>query len=151
MGISKASALSDQVIMLETVIRFYGYLHDRLKYMQPSVKSLIEQAANSQEFTELKFLAYCYEKMQEGIDFSESWNSAIYDQSVFSDNITKIIQNISNTLGTSDLESQLAAISYDRSKLEQRLIEAREYAEKHKKLYQTMGVLSGLGLAVFIA
>lgn len=138
--------------MLETVIRFYGYLHDRLKYLQPSVNSLIEQAVCSKEFDGLIFLPYCLKYMRQGKDFSESWGLAIYNSdTVLSEDITQIIHNISNTLGTSDLESQLSAILYDRSRLEQRLIEARNYAEKHKKLYQTLGVLSGLGLAVLIA
>lgn len=137
--------------MLETVIRLYGYLHDRLKYLQPSVNSLIEQAADSPEFEELKFLSCCLEYMRQGKDFSESWSLALSNsKTILSDDITQIIYNISNTLGTTDLESQLSAIVYDRSRLEQRLIEARDYAEKHKKLYQTLGVLSGLGLAVLI-
>lgn len=138
--------------MLENVIRFYGYMHDRLKYLQPSVNSLIEQAANTREFEDLKFLPYCREKMREGKDFPESWRSSVYSVDiVLSEDITKIILNISNILGTADLDSQLAAITYDRSRLEQRLTEARDYADKHRKLYQTLGVLSGLWLVILIA
>lgn len=150
MGISKASELAKRVTAIETLIRFYGYLHDRLKYLQPSVSSLIEQAAGSREFEELEFISRCHEKMINGKDFAESWESAVNCNTIYSYNVTQIIINIANTLGTSDLESQLEAIEYDKSRLEQRLIEVRDYAEKHKKLYQTLGVVSGLGLSIFI-
>jgi stage III sporulation protein AB len=54
-------------------------------------------------------------------------------------------------LGASDLESQLAAIDYGVSLLEARLAAAREYAAARGKLYGTLGVLAGLGIAVLIA
>lgn len=152
MGFLKAATLSNRVIMLENVIRLYQYLHDRLKFLQPSVNSLIEQASSSQEFSNIEFLSVCNVMMNAGKSFPESWRESVYSIDTILDvKDIDIIQNISNTLGMTDIESQLAALGYDKARLGSNLEEARDYAAKHKKMYQTLGVLSGLLIAIFIA
>lgn len=112
---------------------------------------MIHQAATSEEFVDLRFLSACDEKMINGVSFPESWASSVSeDMASLGKEASPIISGLSNVLGRSDLESQLSAIDYGIAMLEARLLDAREYASRHKKLYQTLGVLAGLGLAVFM-
>lgn len=150
-GASKASGLSKRVITLEYVIRLYQFMHDRLKYMRPSIDSLVNQAASAEEFAKLGFLAECGEKMRTGESFSESWRESVSrNANALGKQSAAIVADLSGILGRSDLESQLAALEYGKSMLETRLVEAREYASRHGRLYRTLGVLAGLGLAVLI-
>lgn len=150
-GIWSSSGLSRRVSMLENTIRLYQYLRDRLKYLRPSIASLIGQAASSGEFPDLEFLHVCDEKMKNGMNFPESWTSSVSgDTARLGGEAARVVAGLSNVLGRSDLESQLSAIDCGIAMLEARLVDAREYAAKHKKMYQTLGVLAGLGLAVFI-
>ncbi len=127
-------------------------MRDRLKYLQPSIDSLIAQAASSMEFSSLKFLMLCREKMSNGIGFAEAWRKSVNsDNTDICKDTTEIIVNLSETLGRCDLDSQLAALEYGIVILESRLQDAREYAAKHKKLYRALGVLSGLAIAILIA
>lgn len=147
-----ASGLSKRVLILENLIRLYRFLHDRLKYLQPSVSSLISQAAANGEFAQLAFLGVCRDEMQAGNTFPESWRIAVEkEKNNLGANAAAIVATLAEVLGAADLESQLAALQYGVSLLESRLEEARSYAAKHKKLYQTLGILAGLGLAVIIA
>jgi stage III sporulation protein AB len=65
--------------------------------------------------------------------------------------VAQVITGLGQVLGASDLESQLAAIDYGISLLEARLADARGHAAARGKLYDTLGVLAGLGVAVLIA
>lgn len=150
-GIWAAAGLSKRVLTLENTIRLYQYLRDRLKFLRPSVASLINQADGSGEFADLKFLSACNERMKNGMNFPESWTMSVHEYTdLLGREVAPVISGLSNVLGKSDLESQISAIDHGISMLETRLFNAREYTAKHKKLYQTLGVLAGLGLAVFI-
>lgn len=150
-GIFAASGLLKRVLTLETVIRLYQYLYDRLKFLQPSVGSLISQAAVCAEFKDLTFLPACGESLRRGESFPESWKTAVEAFPELKREEKTVMLSLGDILGASDLESQLSAIEYGKALLETRLETAREYAGKHKKLYRTLGILAGLGIAILFA
>lgn len=114
--------------------------------------SLIGRAAGAAEFSNLTFLLICEAKMQAGENFPESWREAVAeDASMLGKEAAPIVSQLAGVLGASDLESQLAALDHGIALLESRLREAREYARIHKKLYRTLGVLTGLMIAIVIA
>lgn len=149
-GTLAASGLSKHVLLLENTIRLCQYLYDRLKFLRPGVRALIRQAAAADEFRELTFLKVCAEKVEAGGDFPICWKEAVAAFWIFDREESKIVQSLGGVLGASDLESQLSALEYARELLEARILAVRDYAAKHKKLYRTLGVLSGLGIAVVL-
>ncbi len=137
---------------MEEVIRLYHYLHDRLKYMRPSVAALIGAANASGEFDSLEFLDACETRMKAGRPFGESWRSSVEENATALGEATaRVVMGLGGVLGASDLESQLSAIEYGISVLESRLEESRERAGARMKLYGTLGMLAGLGAAVLVA
>ena len=143
-GVGLARALTERVSTLECAIRLYRWLHDRLKYMQPGVMSLIDAAHRSGEFHRLRFLRECRENMKDSGDFAVSWRQAVENNaSAIGKEAAAVMVSLSDVLGKTDLESQLAAIDYGAALLEQRLQNAREYAKRHQRLYKTLGVLAG--------
>ena len=150
-GAGLARALTERVSMLERTIRLYRWLHDRLKYMQPSVMALIDAAYRSGEFKQLRFLTECHKNMKDSGDFSESWRHAVENSTgAVGEEAAAAMASLSDVLGKTDLESQLAAIDYGSKLLEQRLQNTREYAKRHQRLYRTLGVLAGALVAVLI-
>jgi stage III sporulation protein AB len=144
--------LRTRVALLEETIRLYRYLRDRLKYLRPSVSALIDAAASSEEFKSLGFLAACDARMKAGEGFEDSWIISVEEQAkALGGPVAQVVAGLGQVLGASDLESQLAAIDYGMALLEARLAAAREHAAARVKLYDTLGVLAGLGVAVLIA
>ncbi len=137
---------------MEETIRLYHYLHDRLKYMRPSVAALIGAANASGEFESLGFLAACEARMQGGSPFGESWRCSVGGSiPELGEASAQVVMGLGGVLGASDLESQLSAIEYSISVLDSRLEEARELAAVRMKLYGTLGLLAGLGAAILVA
>ena len=150
-GAGLARALSDRVSTLECTIRLYRWIYDRLKYMQPGVMALVGAAYRSGEFERLKFLTQCHKNMKDSGDFSESWRQAVENNAgAVGKEAAAVMASLSEVLGKTDLESQLAAIDYGAVLLEQRLNDAREYAKRHQRLYRTLGVLAGALVVVLI-
>lgn len=119
--------------------------------MRPSVAMLVGQAAASPEFDGLLFLAECNRRMCAGESFAESWRNTVQESAAsMGKAAAETVCSLADVLGASDLESQLSALDYGIATLETRLADAREYSVKHKKLYSTLGVLAGLGIAVFL-
>ena len=147
-----AKRLIERVSALECALRLYRYLHDRLKFLQPGVISLIDAAVQSGEFEKLSFLRECRENMKDSGDFADSWKKALENNtSSLGREASAVMASLSGVLGKTDLESQLAAIDYGAALLEKRLENAREYAKKHQRLYRTLGVLAGALVVALIA
>lgn len=150
-GAFMAAGLSGKVALLEDCIRLLGYLSDRLKYLAPSVLSLLEGACASRQFEALAFPRRCRELTGEGLPFPIAWRKAVEEnRSRLGDEEAGILAGLADVLGCADLESQLASIRYTRELLMIRLEHAREREKTYSKLYRTLGVLSGLAVAVLI-
>lgn len=146
-----AETLTERVSTLESVIRLYRFMHDRLRYIQPGVLPLINAAAASKEFQRLRFLKECRDQVENGEDFDINWKIAVKnDSAALGKEAASVVASLSDVLGKTDLESQLAAINYGAELLEQRLLSAREYAARHQRLYRTLGVLAGVLVVVLI-
>ena len=146
-----AAGLSERVSSLERVLRLVGHLRDRLKFLRPSVRALVQNAAAVEDFGELGFLDSCRDMMETGMDFPAAWKQSARQAAVPDKEAREILAGLGDILGGSDLESQLSAVALCENRLELRLSEARENAAQHKKLYCTLGALAGVGAAIILA
>ncbi len=146
-----ASGLSGKVVMIENSIALLGMLYDRLKYLQPTTSALIEAAAGMEQFSRTEFLIHCRDEMRRGIPFPEAWRSGIEEHAkLLGKEHAQALLPLGGTLGSTDLESQLTAIDYTRQLLNNRLEIARDYRDKHAKLYRSLGALCGVAIAIIL-
>ena len=146
-----ASGLSARLRKLEDCICLLGEMSGRLRYLQPSVHSLVVSLASQQRFEELSFLKECARLMGEGGCFSASWRTALKGKShALGEEESAILASLGDVLGRSDLESQLLAIALVRDQLEQRISGAREKARTQGSLYRSMGLLGGVAAAIIL-
>ena len=126
-------------------------LYDRLKYLQPPTRQLIEQLSHMEQFAELTYLASCKHMLRSGTPFAGSWKESIY---ACTDRMgkeeTEILAALGDVLGSADLDSQLNAIACACTALEQRLTTAKNRNETQGKLYRSLGTLGGLAAAVLL-
>lgn len=146
-----AAGLSERVSSLERSLRLLCHLRDRLRFLRPSVRSLIQNAAAVEDFAPLGFLGRCRDEMERGVDFPSAWKEAVRSADVRDREARDILESLGDILGGSDLDSQLASLELCRDRLELCLEAAREHAAKHKKLYRTLGVLAGAAAAIILA
>ena len=151
MGMFAASSLSVRLRRLEACVCLLSELSGRLKYLQPTVQSLVVGLAAQERFGELRFLKLCAAQMEEGADFSGCWRQSLKreEQSLGREEAA-LMASLGDVLGRSDLESQLSAISLTGEQFAQRMEIRRERAKKQEGLYRSMGVLGGVAAAIIL-
>lgn len=146
-----ASGLSKRVSGIETALVLIGHLHDRLRYLQPPLTELLESALALEQLREAAYLAPCLDSMGRGVPFPTSWRTAVESHcGALGREEAELLAALGDILGSTDLDSQLASLTYTRQSLEHRLELARQFSQKHQKLYGTLGVLAGIAIVIIM-
>lgn len=95
------------------------------------------------------YLSEACRRISEGQDAASSWTQAVVQSSEpFTYEDRAQLFRVGEILGKSDLETQISQLSFLAQRLEQQAEQAREQAGTRARLSTTLGVLSGLALAV---
>lgn len=121
---------------------------ERLRYLSPSILNLMRILAAG--YPELKFLADCRDSLMRGEPFAESFSRAIEQSGELSDKHREVLLPLSKELGSTDLESQLASLSYAATRMQQLAESERQHCQTHGKLYRTLGILGGIAAAIIV-
>ena len=143
--------LFKSVKAIEDSIALMGYISDRLKYLQPDMKSLIDDIAAG-SFSKLRYPQKCCELMESGLYFPASWRHALIEaRGDLGEEEAAIIAPLANILGSADLESQISQLGYVQHALRERLASAVERQKKYTALYRNLGVLGGIAAVIMLA
>jgi len=146
-----ALGLSGRVSVIEGSISLLSQMSDRLKYLRPTMGSLMDYFCSGGQFERLEYPRRCRILMKDGLPFPESWRQAVMENKTgIGDDEADILAGLGDTLGCTDLDTQLSAINCARDLLGVKLENAREAEKKFGKLYRTMGVLGGLALFIIL-
>lgn len=123
-----------------------------LRYGQMPTTEMLERFSAGESFAELTFLRDCLSEMRCGCLFPEAWKNSVrrFQTGRLSNRDREILENIADILGGSDFESQIEALELNISLLRQNLQEAITEKNTVGKLYRSLGVLLGIGAAIFM-
>jgi len=103
-------------------------------------------------FSELQggeFLQLIMNNEQLTMNWREKWAEAV-DSFPTLKGEREILLSIGNSLGNSDSAGQIAMLELNKELLSARLVEASDAASRKGAMYRSVGVLSGLGLAIIV-
>lgn len=81
---------------------------------------------------------------------SEAWKEAVQADVALSIDSKRLLCELGEELGTSDLCSQREILERYRSRLQQQEADQREPSQKKIRLYQSMGLLAGMAVAILL-
>lgn len=148
LGIKKAKRYENREKILRESITFFKNLKSEIKYMLSSLPNAIESARVNLD-TGLKDVmgligtSILENKADSGIVFE---NVNIIDELTFYDK--QIIANGVSMLGSSDVEGQENIIENTVDMLMNQYVEAKELRQKNSKLYKTVGIATGIMIAI---
>ena len=86
-----------------------------------------------------------------GNSAKDAWEYSIdISQTALKQEDLNIIKDFGKTLGQTDLQGQLSKTKLTLQFLEKQIEESQLEENKNKKLYKTLGVLTGVGLVVIL-
>jgi stage III sporulation protein AB len=124
-----------------------------LRYQKQSTRELLETAANSKEVRHLCFLNPCLQELRQGERFASAWETGLIQaqkQMDWNEEDVRIARMVGQILGASDTETQNQELDLVMELSRRQLEQAKGEEAQLGKMYRTLGVLSGIGIAVFL-
>ena len=149
-GIYFSSALKNRVISLKQINYMLEEIYIMLRYRSATVYEIVETLCNDERFAGLDFLKEL--KFSAENSFQESWCRAVEKNipSGLKKSDRELLLNIGKKLGTSDLEGQLGAVKLRQAETAAAVSSAEEEYSRKAKLYRTLGVLTGVFIAIML-
>lgn len=138
--------MEDAILLIEKIETY-------LRYGQVPTQELISRLCESEGIRSLTFLKNCYKKMERGDAFPTAWRTSLeeWNNTKLKQEDKKALYDVADILGSSDYESQINALDLTEVLLKQGLEDAVKEKETGGKLYRSLGILFGIGAAIFMA
>lgn len=147
-GIYAANQLQAHTQRLQLLVQLIHDMMQELRYTLPTVDMLIThlQAQPCYHMLEI-FAAYDHTNPLQSVPdrFTASIDASNYTQAE-----KNILRQVAQTLGSTDLEGQLSALTLCKSRMESLLTETTQKQHAQGNLYRSMGVLCGLFLVILL-
>lgn len=148
-GYERAAGLSGRIKWLNAALLMLEKVQACLKYEKMTTAELVEWLSEYESLKPLRFLPVCRERSRTGLPFPEAWKEALKEERIPEDD-RKMALQIGEVLGSTEAENQISELMVLRSLLEQNKQQAEEEKTQKSKLYHSLGVLSGIVLAIMI-
>ena len=83
----------------------------------------------------------------------DAWNTALDDMKNKNDlnpEDINVLKSLGKMLGNTDIEGQVSQIELTENLLNEKIMEAQEAKKKNAKLYKTLGIATGLAIAIIL-
>ena len=149
-GVNKAKKYeSREYILRETIMLFKG-IENEIKYTLATIPNAIESVRVNMK-TKLKAVmgAISYELLKCNIS-KEKISDQVSCLSELTDYDRQVISNGIIELGSSDVDGQIGVIELTLKTLENQLSDSIEIKKKNSKVYKTIGIATGLVIAIIL-
>ena len=147
-GFAASEQLAKRTERLNLLLRLVNDMMNLLRYTLPTVDDMILMLAVQPCYAALTFLRSVADT-QSQTAFAERWAQVILQQFKPSEERNLLLQ-IGQTLGSTDLDGQLSALTLCKEQLGNLLRHAEEKKQSHASMYRSMGLLTGLFLVILL-
>lgn len=149
-GILAAGKLRRDVQALEALCAWMTAASAMMRYECPDCREWLLRMGDEPQFAGFTFAGETARMLSPLCPPLECWACAVSADAAIPDAARESLLHLGASLGSTDLEGQLAALSLCRERLETALVQARENARVRGKLYRALGLLTGAMAGVMI-
>ena len=122
----------------------------KIKYTYEPIPSLFMEIANKIDGNVGNIFSLASTRMKEE-PAGEAWEKALdeINHNLTNEDVT-ILKNLSKLLGQTDVEGQISQIEVVNQFLNSQLENANEERRKNEKMYRTLGIVTGLTIAIIL-
>lgn len=137
----------------ERFLRLLTVMRTQIEYALLPTQVLLDKLCADSEFADFSFIHAVRGAFGSGMSFQNAWNKALRAYAASSALGTQELELLSafaGTFGSTDKDGQTANCSYFIEQLEQIVKAQREFSAKTARLYNALGILSGLFLVILL-
>ena len=150
-GMTAASKLTARVTELELIIKMIEEIKTRIQYNRSTVLELFDSMNHQGDYSSLYFLNDIVMFLKNN-PINNNLLSFEFknDKTFLSKKDQALLISSLKELGTMDIEGQLSSLTLYKIRFDEQLTLARQEQNKKGKLYRTLGILCGIGIAIVI-
>lgn len=148
-GYMESHKLSKRVEQLEAFLRFLSAAQTEIRFAALPVEEIVQRHCGDVEFLKL-----CGQKCEGGKSFLTAWEEGVRFGTKgcgFTESDLSLFYRFGEGFGASDTEGQLSHCGLYSELVGENLKNAREDKRQKSKLYQVLGVFSGMAAALLIS
>lgn len=146
-GVQRAAQLRQRARRVRLLERLVSDLATQLRYQTPTVRELIEFLRAQPMYAPFGFLMQIGETGR----FCDAWRGAVEGDSALGAEEKLLLLELGGTLGTTDAEGQLCALSLTLTRFSALAADLERAAAEKGRLYRALGILGGAAAAVVLA
>ena len=149
-GIIISNKYKNRTTQLYEVKKALNFLEAKIEYTYEPLADIFIEISNNIKREIGNIFKVASVKMKE-VSAQEAWQ---YSVDISQTNLNKqdieIIKDFGKILGQTNLQGQLGKVKLTLGFLENQIKEAQEEENRNKKLYKTLGLLTGVGLVIIL-
>lgn len=153
LGITASLKLSKRADELRIILLMIDKIKTCLAFEKAHTKDIIAKLCSQSEFSKLCFLNDCRNILSENSDISRAWKCSVENSSKqlhLEKSDLSLLISIGNILGSADSKSQTDELNLLAGFLNKNLESALTAYNTQGRLYRSLGVLSGIGIAIVL-
>lgn len=149
-GIKISQMLAERVKRLELIILMIDRISVLIDFRALHTGEILTDLANDTCFEKLDFIKNAYEFYRGGEAFHEAWEKALKNDVFLGSEERDQLFLLGSSLGTSSAEGQLSMLKIHSSNIRHICDTVSPEINDKRKLYRTLGVLSGIFISVML-
>lgn len=150
-GILLSKRLGERVELLRRTLAMLDRFSTQIRWQASTVEELLRSELRQGGGERLSFLEHIAGEPQGG-PFPDAWKRALgeWKNPALEKEDRLLLETIGETLGSSDVEGQLASIALQKETCARLLEQAAHDRERKGKLYRSLGVLAGVFVSILL-
>lgn len=148
-GFYKSKKFSNRVKNLKDFKSSLNVFRSKIEFTYEPIKDIFEEISKVvYQDNENIFKDFCESKNE---DVTLSWNEAVQNSKLdFKKEDKEVLILLGKMLGKTDKSGQISQIDLVDNFLDKQILDSEEEKSKNEKLYKTLGVISGLVIAIIL-
>ncbi len=149
-GIMISNKYINRTVQLCEMKKALNFFEAKIEYTYEPLSDIFVEISNNVKLEIGSIFKVAAVKMKE-ISAREAWEYAVdISETALTTKDLDIVKDFGKTLGQTNLQGQLSKIKLTLDFLNGQIEEAQNEENKNKKLYKTLGVLTGAGLVIIL-
>lgn len=150
-GTAVSAGMKTRILQLEKLTAMINEMEILIRFRAMRVSELINELSSQEVFRNFLFLNILNECMNdESMNVNECWCIAAKKSVFLSDSDKRILYNIGEQLGSTDIDGQLSMLVMNKALAQRNLIEAEEEFRIKGKMFRNVWGLCGIAAGIML-
>lgn len=149
LGMEKSKSYERRVLELQKIKNGFNYFRSKIEFTYEPVKEILEGVSNFIYMEEENLFAKTKEYMK-NLNLNQAWNKAIDEEINIDKEDKEILKMFGKLLGKTDKNGQISEIDLSLNFVEKQIQKAELEKSKNTKLFKSLGLLVGMGIAIIL-